>query len=105
MVTRSNVDGFYYRPRIDDQLIENLKQDLVCIIPSFAGEVAQALKDNNPEKASERLDWYKSLFGDDCYLEISNHPEIFSHQENQAKIKKLAQKTKTPWLLSMTFIT
>ncbi|USN92719.1 MAG: DNA polymerase III subunit alpha [Candidatus Nomurabacteria bacterium] len=96
MVTRSNVDGFYYRPRIDDQLIENLKQDLVCIIPSFAGEVAQALKDNNPEKASERLDWYKSLFGDDCYLEISNHPEIFSHQENQAKIKKLAQKTKTP---------
>jgi DNA polymerase-3 subunit alpha len=96
MVTRSNVDGFYYRPRIDEELIEKHKEGLVCIIPSFAGEVAQALKDTNPEKAAERLDWYKNVFGDDCYLEISHHPEIFDHEENQTKIKALAKETNTP---------
>lgn len=96
MVTRSNIDGFYYRPRIDDELIERLKDDLICIIPSFAGEVAQALKEHNPDKAAQRLDWYKRVFGDNCYLEISHHPEIFGHSENQTLIKKLAQSTNTP---------
>ncbi len=95
LVTRANLEGFYYRPRIDDELLKELKDDLICIIPSFAGEVAQALKDSNPEKAAERLDWYKGVFGDDCYLEISHHPEIFGHEENQNKIKELANKTNT----------
>ena len=96
LVTRSNTEGFYYRPRIDEELLKELKDDLVCIIPSFAGEVAQALKDVNKEKAAERLDWYKNVFGNDCYLEISHHPEIFDHQENQEKIKELAKETNTP---------
>ncbi len=95
LVTRSNLEGFYYRPRIDDELLKELKDDLICIIPSFAGEVAQALKDSNPEKAAERLDWYKSVFEKDCYLEISHHPEIFGHEENQQKIKDLAKETNT----------
>lgn len=96
LVTRSNIEGFYYRPRIDDELLKELHEDLICIIPSFAGEVAQALKDSNPQKADERLDWYRSLFGNDCYLEISHHPEIFDHMTNQERIKTLAKKTNTP---------
>jgi DNA polymerase-3 subunit alpha len=96
LVTASNVEGFYYRPRIDNELLEKFKEDLICIIPSFAGEVAQALKDINPDKAAERLDWYKRLFGADCYLEVSHHPEIFGHEENQVRIKELAKKTNTP---------
>ncbi len=96
MVTRSNIEGFYYKPRIDDELLEEFKEDVVCIIPSFAGEVAQALKDVNPQKAAERLDWYKRVFGDNCYLEISHHPEIFTHEDNQKRIKDLAKATNTP---------
>lgn len=96
LVTQSNVEGFYYKPRIDDELLTELKEDLICIIPSFAGEVAQALKDSNPEKAAQRLDWYKKTFGDDCYLEISHHPEMFGHNENQKRIKALAKETNTP---------
>ncbi len=96
IVTRSNIDGFYHKPRIDEEVLENNKEDLICIIPSFAGEVAQALKDALPERAAERLDWYKQTFGSDCYLEVSHHPEIFGHQENQEKIKALALETNTP---------
>lgn len=96
MVTRSNVDGFYYKPRIDDELLKELSEDLFCIIPSFAGEVAQAFKDSNPEKAAQRLDWYRSTFGENCYLEISHHPEIFDHMSNQKKVIELANKTNTP---------
>jgi DNA polymerase III subunit alpha len=96
LVTLSNLDGFYYRPRIDEELITQFKDDLICILPSFAGEVAQALKDVNPEKARERLDWYKSTFAENLYLEISHHPEIFDHEDNQIKIKNLAKESNTP---------
>jgi DNA polymerase III subunit alpha len=96
LVTKSNLEGFYYRPRLDDELLESLHEDLICIIPSFAGEVAQALKDANPEKAAQRLDWYKRVFGENCYLEISHHPEMFDHQDNQIRIKDLAKATNTP---------
>jgi DNA polymerase-3 subunit alpha len=95
LVSQSNLEGFYYKARIDDDLLEKYSEDLICIIPSFAGEVAQALKDVNKDKALERLDWYKKIFKDDCYLEVSHHPEIFNHQENQEKIKIVAKETDT----------
>jgi DNA polymerase-3 subunit alpha len=96
LVTHSNLEGFYYKPRLDDELLATHQDDLICIIPSFAGEIAQALKDGNKERAAERLDWYRGVFGADCYLEITHHPEIFGHQENQARIKALATSTDTP---------
>ncbi|MCB9811746.1 DNA polymerase III subunit alpha [Candidatus Nomurabacteria bacterium] len=96
LVTRSYVDGFYYRPRIDQELIEKHHAGLVAIVPSFAGEPAQALKDNNTEAAAASLDWYKSIFKEDCYLELTHHPEILGHQENQQRIRDLAERSNTP---------
>ena len=95
LVTDSNFEGFYYRPRLDQELIKKYAADLICIIPSFAGEVAQAYKDIDPEKAAEKLDWYKGVFGDDCYLEITRHPEIFEHAGRQDQIIALARATNT----------
>lgn len=96
LVTAANLEGFYYRPRLDQELLERHAKGIVCIIPSFAGEVAQALKEGDTERAGERLDWYRGVYGDNCYLEITHHPEIFGHAENQTAIKKLAKSTDTP---------
>ncbi len=95
LVTISNLEGFYYKPRLDEEIIEMYAKDLICIIPSFAGEVARALKDDDQEYALKKLEWYKKVFGDDCYLEITHHPEVLDHQKNQAKIIALAKKTNT----------
>jgi DNA polymerase-3 subunit alpha len=96
LVTESYVNGFYYRPRIDHALLEELHKDLVCIIPSFSGETTLALKDGDAEKAGATLDWYKGLFGSDCYLEVTHHPEIHEHEKLQAQIIEFAEKTNTP---------
>lgn len=96
MVTESYVHGFYYKPRIDHELIERLSKDLICIIPSFSGEAVLALKDGNTEQAGASLDWYKNIFKDDLYLEITHHPEIHEHEDTQKKIIDLAHKTNTP---------
>ncbi len=96
LVTTSNIEGFYYKPRLDDELIARHAKDIICIIPSFAGEITRALKDGDLEKAEQRLDWYKQTFGDDCYLEITHHPEVTDHKKNQDAIIAIARKTNTP---------
>ena len=96
LVTESYVNGFYYRPRIDHALMEEFHDDMVCIIPSFSGETTLALKDGDTEKAGALLDWYKSLYGTDCYLEITHHPEIHEHTDLQEKVMAFAKQTNTP---------
>jgi DNA polymerase III subunit alpha len=98
MVTDSYVKGFYYRPRVDHDLIQEFHKDLICIIPSFSGETTLALKEGDNERAGSLLDWYKGIFGDDCYLEVTHHPEIHEHEALQAKIIDFAQHTDTPLL-------
>jgi len=92
MVTESFMRGFYYKPRIDHALIEKYKENLVCILPSFSSEPVSALKDHLDERAHASLDWYKGVFGDDLYMEITHHPEITGHMETQARIKELAKE-------------
>lgn len=95
LVSLSNTEGFYYKPRLDEEILAKYSQDLICIIPSFSGEVAKAFKDEDPEKAGQRLDFYQRTFGENCYLEITHHPEILEHQKNQTKIIELARKSNT----------
>jgi DNA polymerase III subunit alpha len=96
LITLSNTEGFYYKARLDQELLRTYAKDLVCIIPSFAGEVVQALKNGDDQKAAERLDWYRDVFGADCYLEITHHPEIFDHEKYQDALIKLARSTNIP---------
>lgn len=100
MVTESYINGFYYRPRIDHELIAELSKDLVCIIPSFSGEPVLALKNNDFEKAGASLDWYKNIFGKHCYLEVTHHAEIHDHEALQEKIITLGKQSNTPLVAS-----
>lgn len=96
LVTYSFIEGFYYRPRIDEELIEKYSANLIAILPSFSAPTSKALNDDDKEKAAEILDWYKGIFGDDLYLEITHHPEIADHSELQEKIVKLGEKASVP---------
>ncbi|MBI2618193.1 DNA polymerase III subunit alpha [Candidatus Kaiserbacteria bacterium] len=96
LVTKSFLEGFYYKPRIDRELIESYKDNLIAIIPSFSGETSHALKNNNAKKAQEALLWYQSVFGTNLFLEITHHPEIEGHEELMEKIKKLSEECEIP---------
>ena len=62
LVTLSNLEGFYYKPRIDRELIEKYNEGLIAISPSFSGEIAQSLKSRNQDKAKEVAEFYKNVF-------------------------------------------
>ncbi len=63
LVTISNLEGFYYKPRIDKELIEKHNEGLIAIMPSFSGEIAQSLKGRSQDKAIEIAEFYKKVFG------------------------------------------
>ncbi|MFC1801881.1 DNA polymerase III subunit alpha [Patescibacteria group bacterium] len=99
LVTQSHLEGFYYKPRIDRQLLEKHSEGLVCIMPHFSGEISQSLKTNDTEKSQETLNWYKNIYSD-FYLEITHHPEMDGQLELKEKIIKFAKETDTPLVAS-----
>lgn len=96
LVSKGYLEGFYYRPRIDRELMKEYREGLIAILPSFSGEHARALKDDAMERARESLDWYKHLYGEDLYLEITHHPEIEGHEDLQKKIIALSKEMHVP---------
>jgi DNA polymerase-3 subunit alpha len=96
LVTDSYFEGFYYKPRIDKELIEKYNSDLVCIAPSFSSDISQALKSRNIDKAKEAIDFYKKTYGDEnFFIEITRHPEIDGHEGLMQQLIKLANETGT----------
>ncbi|HEX8182364.1 MAG TPA: DNA polymerase III subunit alpha [Candidatus Saccharimonadales bacterium] len=71
--TVANLQGFYYHPRIDHELLEKYNEGLIVLSACMGGEVGNAFKEGQTEKAYEIAKWYKSIFGDRYYLEIQDH--------------------------------
>ena len=73
LVSLSFTEGFYYKPRIDKEILEKYHEGLVCCSACLAGEVPQAIQNNDIEEAKKAALWFKNLFGEDYYLEIQNN--------------------------------
>ena len=73
MVSAAWVDGYYYRPRIDRGLLEQYHEGVIASSACLAGEIPRALANNDYEKAKQAVLWFKSLFGEDFYLELQRH--------------------------------
>ena len=62
LVTLSHLEGFYYKPRIDKELLEKYHEGLIAIAPSFSNDILQSLSTSHTEQVMERLAWYKKTF-------------------------------------------
>ncbi len=66
-------EGFYYVPRIDKKVIEQYKEDIICLTGNMGGEVPGLILNVGEKQAEESLLWYKEQFGDDLYVELIRH--------------------------------
>ena len=97
LVTVSYLEGFYYKPRIDKEIMEKYSEGLIAISPSFSGETTQALKNKDNDKAKEVIAFHKGIYGaQNFFLEITRHPEIEGHDDLMKKIIHLGKETDTP---------
>ena len=95
LVSLGFVDGYYYKPRIDLEILEKYHEGLICLSACLAGAVNQALLNGNNEKAEEVALWHKRVFGEDYYIEIQNNGIKEQVLANQ-KLIMLARKLDIP---------
>lgn len=96
LVSYSYLEGFYYKPRLDRELIEKYKENLICIAPSFSSDISQAVKAKNIDKAKELISFYKKVYGpENFFIEITRHAEIQGHEDLMQQLIKLAKETDT----------
>ena len=73
LVSIGFIDGYYYKPRIDNETLEKYSEGLICLSACLAGAVNKQILKGDMEKAKEVALWYKSVFKDDYYLELQNN--------------------------------
>lgn len=73
LASEAFLTGFYYKPRIDKELLSEYHEGLICMSGCIQGEIPQILLSGNMDVAREAVEFYKGLFGDDYYFEMQNH--------------------------------
>ncbi len=73
LISIAHVDGMYYKPRIDYELLKKYSKGVICLSACLAGHVQQLILQRRFDEARKCALWHKDLFGDDYYLEIQNH--------------------------------
>ncbi|PJE59863.1 MAG: DNA polymerase III subunit alpha, partial [Candidatus Portnoybacteria bacterium CG10_big_fil_rev_8_21_14_0_10_44_7] len=97
MVSRAWLEGFYYKPRIDKELLRAHGEGLIGTSACLAGEIAQALRVNDATKAKKIIKEYQQFFAPgDFYLELEHHPNTEQQMAVNEKMIKLAQEMKLP---------
>ncbi len=95
LVTLGSTEGFYTKPRIDHELLEQYHEGLICLSACLAGEIPRALLSGDVERAEETALFYKNLFGEDYYIEIQDHG-IEDQQTVLPMMLQLAKKLDIP---------
>lgn len=104
--TIANLEGFYYKPRIDKELLAKHNEGLICLSGCASGEIGDALRQGQYAQAKEIAKWYKKAFGDRYYFEIQDHghPDHPNHWPVQKGINeqliKLSKELKIPCVVT-----
>ncbi len=97
LVTLSNLEGYYYKPRMDKEILRKYSNGIICLSGCLGGELSQSLVNNNEEKAEAIINEYQEIFGKENYfLEIMKHETVPNDKEVRDKIIKLSKKFDIP---------
>lgn len=90
----ANLEGMYYKPRIDHELLEKYNEGIICLSGCAGGELGNALKDDNYDEAIKIAKWHKEIFGDRYYIELQDHghPDAPKYWDIQQKVNEGALK-------------
>jgi len=95
LTSYSYLQGFYYRPRIDRELLKEYSEGLIVLSACMKGEVSYKLRRGRKQAAIDTVEYYQTLFGDDFYLEIQDHG-IEEEHHVYPKVQELAKEMGVP---------
>ena len=86
LITKAHLEGFYYKPRIDEELLQKYSSGLIALSGCFQGKIPQLILAKKIEEAEKQVLKYQEIFGkDNFYLEIQDHPNL----KEQKKINEV----------------
>jgi len=95
LVSKANLEGFYYKPRVDYGLLKTYGKGLIALSGCLQGHLPRLILDNNEEELHKVIKENMEIFGkEDFYLEMQDHPLIEDQQVVNEKLKKLAKEYK-----------
>src|SRR3989344_1808786 len=95
LVTFANLEGFYYKPRVDNELLKKYHEGIIALSGCPKGKIPQLILNNQPAEAA--AEEYREIFGkDNFFLEIGHHPNIPEVVKTNEGIKNLSKKTGIP---------
>lgn len=104
--TTANLEGMYYKPRMDHEILEKYNEGLIILSGCASGEIGESLRIDNYNEAKKIAQWYKGVFGDRYYLELQDHghPDAPHAWDVQVKIneglKKLSKELDIPMVVT-----
>jgi DNA polymerase-3 subunit alpha len=97
LVTIGELEGFYYKPRVDKETLRKYSEGLIALSGCLRGEIPQTLLTKNFAKAEELVKEYQDIFGkDNFYLELQDHPELEEQNKANEELLKLSEETQAP---------
>ncbi|MDR3546769.1 MAG: DNA polymerase III subunit alpha [Candidatus Pacebacteria bacterium] len=97
LVTKSHLEGFFEKPRMDKELLREHHAGIIAIIPSFAGDVPLMLASGDTAGAAAAAAEWESIFGKgNIFLEITHHPTVPGHEEKVRKLVELSHQSGVP---------
>lgn len=91
--TTANLEGVYYKPRIDHDLLEKHNAGLIALSACAGGELGENLRAGNYEEAKRIALWYQSIFGDRYYMEIQDHNEWDVQKKINEGVFRISEET------------
>jgi DNA polymerase III subunit alpha len=97
LTTRAHLDGFYYKPRIDHDLLKEHSEGLIVTSSCLSGEINRPLTQRDKNTARATAMWYRDLLGPDhYYLELQLHPEVPQLEELNEELARIGQELGIP---------
>ncbi len=99
LVTKAHLEGYYYKPRMDRELLEEHHEGIIALSGCATSEISRLLMDGRLEDAAKEARYYRDVFGDPdghgFYIELQEHG-ITEHEPLNVKLLQLAQETGIP---------
>ncbi len=93
----AHMEGFYYKPRIDFEILKKYNQGIIALSACLEGEIPRQLLSHNYEMAEEAANRYQQIFGkENFYLEVQDHPNLANQVKVNEKIIELSKSLKIP---------
>jgi len=97
LTTKAWLEGFYYKPRIDDEILEKYSKGLICLTACLQGKIPRFILSEKIKEAEKLIKKYKEIFGkDNFYLELQDHPNIKEQKKVNKALIELSKKLEVP---------